>query len=50
MSLQRFEGFGLGRVEGFTSGNPVIISNQVPIHGDITKHQAGFGVARPEET
>jgi len=50
MSIQQFEGFRLGRVEAFDLGNPAIISNLVSILGKISKHQAGFGVAGPEET
>lgn len=49
MQLSRSEGFGLSIAQALSCYKPVITSTQVPIHGKITTHKAGFAVSTPEE-
>jgi glycosyltransferase involved in cell wall biosynthesis len=49
MQLSRSEGFGLSIAQALSCYKPVITSTQVPIHGKITAHKAGFAVSTPEE-
>jgi glycosyltransferase involved in cell wall biosynthesis len=49
MQLSRTEGFGLSIAQALSCYKPVVTSTQVPIHGKIVAHQAGFAVNNAEE-
>ncbi|MBW3372826.1 glycosyltransferase [Hymenobacter norwichensis] len=49
MQLSRTEGFGLSIAQALSCYKPVVVSTQVPIHGKIVAHKAGFAVNNAEE-